>query len=247
MKKDDPGGGTDVTIRPSSPGSRGRVIFLRRSQRGKNPPVGDDRAQLAAWRGGDGEAGQALVERHYGSVLRFFRTKAGEDTDDLVQQTFLRAVEHADRFRGESSFRSFLFGIARNVLFEHIRRKVRDGRASPDFGVSSILDLDPRASTLLFQRAEERALVQALQHMPVEVQIVVELYYWEELSVGEVAAAVDVPPGTVKSRLHRGRDLLRKAMEKAPARLTGGGADDDGPSLSRWLSRETPGNDADPS
>lgn len=236
-----------MTIRPSSPGGGGRVLFLRPAGRGKNTPVGDDHAQLAAWRGGDGEAGQALVERHYESVLRFFRTKAGEDADDLVQQTFLRSVEHADRFRGESSFRGFLFGIARNVLFEHIRRKVRDGRASPDFGVSSILDLDPRASTLLFQRAEERALVQALQNMPVEVQIVVELYYWEELSVDEVASAVEVPPGTVKSRLHRGRDLLRKAMDEAPARLTGAGSTDGHPSLARWLSLEKPGNDADSS
>ncbi|HJL15798.1 MAG TPA: sigma-70 family RNA polymerase sigma factor [Sandaracinaceae bacterium LLY-WYZ-13_1] len=200
--------------------------------------MGDDRAQLAAWRAGDAEAGQALVERHYESVLRFFRTKAGEDADDLVQQTFLRAVEHAERFRGESSFRGFLFGIARNVLFEHIRRKRRDGRRDCDFGVSSILDLNPRASTILVQRAEERALVQALQRMPVEIQIVLELYYWEELSVGDVAAAVEVPAGTVKSRLHRGRTLLRQAMKKTPSRLTGARSDDGGPSLARWLARD---------
>jgi RNA polymerase sigma factor (sigma-70 family) len=221
-----------VSIRQSYPGDGGRVILLRPGGRGKSWGVEDDLAQLGAWQRGDKVAGQALIERHFDSVLRFFRTKAGEDADDLVQQTFLRSVESAARFRGESSFKSFLFGIARNVLFEHVRRKVRDGKADPDFGVSSILDLHPRASTLLFQRAEERALVQALQRMPVEVQIAIELYYWEELSIDEIAAAVEVPSGTVKSRLHRGRELLREAMEKAPA----GGVDDGGASLSRWVS-----------
>jgi len=185
--------------------------------------VRDDRDELDAWKQGDTSAGHALIERHYESVLRFFRTKAGDEADDLVQQTFLRCLQHADRFRGDSSFKAFLFGIARNVLFEHVRRKVRDGHAPPDFGVSSILDLEPRASTLLFQRTAERALVQALQAMPVEIQIVLELYYWEELSIDDVASAVEVPPGTVKSRLHRGRELLRTALSEAPD-----------PSIARW-------------
>ena len=175
---------------------------------------GDDPTLLTAWRNGDQAAGRALVERHYESVLRFFRTKAGDEADDLVQRTFLRSVEAADRYRGDASFRAFLFGIARNVLFEHIRARVRDGKASPDFAVSSIADLNPRASTIAVQNAEQRLLVEALQQMPVEIQIAIELHYWEELSIEEVAQAVEVPPGTVKSRLHRGRALLKDAMDK---------------------------------
>jgi len=198
--------------------------------------VADELAQLAAWRQGDKAAGQALVERHYDSVLRFFRTKAGPDADDLVQQTFLRSVESADRIRTETSVRSFLFGVARNVLFEHIRAKVRDGRADPDFGASSIVDLDPKASTLLLKRSEERALVDALQRVPVELQIVLELYYWEELSVDEIAAAVGVPAGTVKSRLHRGRELLRASIENPPVPTS----PSDRASIARWLAGAPP-------
>lgn len=198
--------------------------------------MADELAQLAAWRQGDKAAGQALVQRHYESVLRFFRTKAGPDADDLVQQTFLRSVESADRIRGESSLRSFLFGVARNVLFEHIRAKVREGRADPDFGASSIVDLDPKASTLLLKRSEERALVEALQRVPVELQIVLELFYWEELSIDEIAASVDVPSGTVKSRLHRGRELLRHAMENPPRP----DAPTDRATLAGWLARDVP-------
>lgn len=172
---------------------------------------------LAGWRAGDRAAGEELVGRHYASVLRFFRTKAGPDADDLAQRTFLRCVEATARFRGESSVKAFLFGIARNVLFEHIRAHARENRVDPDFSVSSILDLHPRASTLAFQRAEERRLVEALQQQPLETQLVLELYYWEELSVDEVARVVDIPAGTVKSRLHRGRELLRQALgEESP-------------------------------
>jgi RNA polymerase sigma-70 factor (ECF subfamily) len=177
--------------------------------------MSDDAALLEGWSEGDRTCGEALVARHYESVLRFFRTKAGPDADDLAQRTFLRCVEAGKRFKGEASVRSFLFGIARNVLFEHIRSRVRDGKVDPDFGVSSILDLNPRASTLAFRKAEQRRLVQALQNTPLETQIVLELYYWEELSVDEVARVVEIPPGTVKSRLHRGRELLREQLGAA--------------------------------
>lgn len=179
--------------------------------------MADDATLLAGWRAGDRSDGEALIGRHYASVLRFFRTKAGPDADDLAQRTFLRCLEAAERFRGDASVKSFLFGIARKVLLEHIRANVRDARIDPDFSVSSILDLHPRASTLAFRKAEERKLVEAMQRQPVETQIVLELYYWEELSVEEVARVVEIPVGTVKSRLHRGRELLREALSVTPA------------------------------
>ena len=182
--------------------------------------LADDASLLAGWCAGDRAAGGALVARHYASVLRFFRTKAGPEADDLTQRTFLRCAEAGDRFRGEATVKCFLFGIARNVLFEHIRASVRDRKVDPDFGVSSILDVNPRASTLAFRKSEQRRMVQALQQVPLDTQIVLELFYWEELSVDEVARVVDVPPGTVKSRLHRGREQLREALERIPATMT---------------------------
>ncbi len=178
--------------------------------------MSDDAELLEAWRSGDRASGERLIERHYESVLRFFRTKSGEDADDLVQRTFLRCAEPKNRYRGDSSFRAFLFGIARNVLYEYIRSRVRDRKVDPDFGVSSVLDLNPRASTIAFRKAEQQLLVQALQRVPIEIQMAIELYYWEELSIDELAQALAVPPGTIKSRLHRGRQLLREAMENMP-------------------------------
>lgn len=174
----------------------------------------DDSALFEAWRAGDRKAGAELVERHYDSVARFFSTKAGEHADDLVQRTFLGCTEAAARFRGESGFRTFLFAIARNVLFEHIRHQTKGRARELDFETASIADLQPGIATQAARRAERRLLVRAMQHLPLELQIVLELHYWEELRVEELAAMLEIPPGTVKSRLHRGRGLLAEAMER---------------------------------
>lgn len=90
--------------------------------------MNDDVELLDAWKGGDRRAGAALFERHYPAVLRLFHNKAGEQGKDLIQRTFLRCLEARDRILPGSSFRSFLFGIARNVLLEHFRGVRRDGQ-----------------------------------------------------------------------------------------------------------------------
>lgn len=176
----------------------------------------DDSDLFVGWRDGDRAAGGVLIERHYDAIMRFFATKTGDSSDDLVQQTFVRCAEAVGRCQEIGSFRAFLFGIARNVLYEHIRRRARDSRADPDFRTSAIMDLMPGAATRAVERAEQRHLTLALQRIPLAHQLLIELYYWEGLSVGELALVLDVPPGTVKSRLHQARGLLRGAMEQTP-------------------------------
>jgi RNA polymerase sigma factor (sigma-70 family) len=178
--------------------------------------VTDDSEVAQAWRGGDRAAGEALIERHYDAIARFFASKAGDQAGDLTQRTFLLCSSSLDSFRGDGSFRAFLFGIARNVLFEHIRGRVRDGR-NVDVGESSIADLSPGVATLVSLRAEKRVLGLALQNIPLDLQLLLELYYWEELGVDELAEVMGTPPGTIKSRLHRARGLLREAMERVPS------------------------------
>jgi len=176
----------------------------------------DDSKLMCAWTLGDANAGEALIERHYDAIVRFFRTKTQVGADDLVQRTFLVCAEKLATFSGNASFRAFLFGIARNVLFEHLRAKLRDGRPDSALGASAIVDLAPGVSTVAFRRAEQRMLVGALQQLPLELQLVIELYYWEELSIDELALVLEVPAGTVKSRLHRARTLLRDNMDRVP-------------------------------
>jgi RNA polymerase sigma factor (sigma-70 family) len=177
----------------------------------------DDAALLAAWGAGERAAGEALVLRHYDAIVRFFRNKAGDQADDLVQRTFLVCAERATGFRGEGSVRAFLFGIARNVLFDHIRGAVRARGQEPDFHSSALVDLAPGVATLAARRADHRVLLAAMQHVPVELQVLLELYYWEDLSMDELSQILEIPAGTVKSRLHRARGLLREATAKVPA------------------------------
>ena len=85
-----------------------------------------DEILLARWREGEARAGAVLIARHHESLARFFLTKAGTDGEDLVQATFLGLLGGGlERFRGEASFRTFLFAIARNKLLEYIRARVR--------------------------------------------------------------------------------------------------------------------------
>lgn len=183
----------------------------------------DDGALFLAWRAGDRAAGGQLIERHFDAIARFFATKVGvAHQDDLVQRTFLAAVEGAAGFRGDGSFRAFLFGIARNLVFEQYRAKARDARNDPDFSASALVDLAPGLVTAADARVERRRLVAALQRIPLEAQVLIELYYWEDLSVEELAQALAVPPGTIKSRLFKARAQLREAAE-ALDRLAPGG------------------------
>lgn len=172
-----------------------------------------DAELLEAWRGGDRKAGEELFERHFDSVARFFRNKVDHGIDDLIQRTFLACVETKDRFRGDSSFRTYLFGVAHNVLGKHFRSKKRHGDKI-DFGVTSVFDLSPSPSMIVAKHREQQVLLQALRQIPLDHQIVLELYFWEKLSAREVADIVGIPEGTAKTRIRRAKQLLEEQMGK---------------------------------
>lgn len=182
--------------------------------------VGDE-LLFEAWRGGDARAGAELFERHYPAIARFFRNKADVDAPDLIQKTFLGCIEGRERVRGDSSFRTYLFAVAHNVLFKHFRSKARSG-ARLDFGVTSVHDLRPTATALLVRRGEERALLEALRRIPLEHQVILELYFWEHLTALEIAEIQGVPEGTVRTRLRRAKQLLEGTLGQvatSPAQL----------------------------
>ncbi len=172
----------------------------------------DEAQLLTAWREGDLEAGEALFSRHVDRVSRFFYNKVSEGIDDLVQQTFLACVESADRFRGESSFRTFLLGVARNMLRRHYEKLGR-GRESGDLDKVTAADLSTTPSMAVARVHDQRLLLESLRRIPVDSQIALELYYWEDLKAREIAEVLEIPLGTVKTRLRRARELLREQVE----------------------------------
>lgn len=184
------------------------------------PPV-DDETLLRAWQAGDQHAGSTLFERHYSSIYRFFLSKVPDAAEDLVQRTFLGCLEARDRFRGEASLRTFLFGIAHNTLRHHLRGRHRSEQPL-DTGVCSAEQLGPGPSTMLGRRQEHRLLLRALRRIPLDHQVALELHYWEQLSATEIGEVLGVPAGTAKSRLRRARALLTEAISKLegdPVRL----------------------------
>jgi RNA polymerase sigma-70 factor, ECF subfamily len=170
----------------------------------------EDAAWVAAWRAGDREAGKRLFERHYAGVARFFRNKVGGSEPDLIQRTFLACVESLPRYRGAASFRSWLFSIAYKILCKHFRQLRRDeGRV--DFETTSAEELTS-PTAVLAEREEQRLLLAALRRLPLDYQVALELHYWESLSAAEIGEVLELPLGTAKTRIRRGRALLAEQM-----------------------------------
>lgn len=174
-----------------------------------------DNELLVAWRDGDTRAGKELFERHFTALRRFFANKVDlHEVEDLMQRSFMGCVEAVDRFRGEASFRTFLFAIGRRQLYKHFRdQRVKDGRRADDLSVTSVAELGRSPSSILGARQESAMLLQALQRISVDHQTVLELHYWEQLSTDEVAEVCEIAPATVRTRLHRARHALRAVLE----------------------------------
>jgi RNA polymerase sigma factor (sigma-70 family) len=180
----------------------------------------DERSDIelvAAWRAGDADASDALLGRHFRSVFAFFRSKVPDVASDLAQQTFLACIESLPRFDPERVFRAYLFGIARKLLMRHLRALGSDAARLTDLGEKSIAEITRSPSRVAALAADTSRLLEAMQQLPLDFQIALELRYWEELAVGDIAMVLDVPEGTVRSRLTRARQQLRGLL----------GADDD--------------------
>src|SRR5687767_12300697 len=108
---------------------------------------------LDAWGAGDHRAAKLLIDRHFEALYRFFRNKLGgpDGVEDLVQDTLLACISGRGQFRRESSFRTFLFATARNVLFHHFRKQKRAGDPiDPD--TVSMVDLAPGPSLIVVRK-----------------------------------------------------------------------------------------------
>lgn len=165
---------------------------------------------LEQWRGGERRAGDQLLARYFEGIRRYFRARFPDSHEDLLQETFSRIVQNRDEFRGESLFKTYLFRIAGYVGNEHIRKRYRQGgEFSP--ASSSLADLTGRRqSSLLAEREDHRLLLDALQHLTLEQQEVIVLFYWEQLSARHVGEALSVPESTVRGRLRLARKQLAK-------------------------------------
>jgi RNA polymerase sigma factor (sigma-70 family) len=166
---------------------------------------------LLAWRAGDRSAGEALMRRHDRTVLRFFELNASWAAEDLAQRTFMACVESAHNVRNVEAFRAFLLGVARRQLAMYLREVARDE------ALARFDDGQPRArmtrlSTLVARSREQLLALRALATLPRSPQSLLILYYWDGIRTRELAATEQVPESTIRTRLQRARDLLRRRM-----------------------------------
>jgi RNA polymerase sigma factor (sigma-70 family) len=181
-------------------------------QRFTPEPTIDDYTLLRAWGEGERAAAERLFERHVSAVRRFFANKV-DDPADLVQTTFLACLESSAKFRGSSSFRTYLLSIARFQLYHHYRTRGMQERKRLATSVS--VDVGPSPSTLFSRAMRDHALLVALRSIPLPLQVILELAYWEDLSGEELSEILEIPLNTVYTRLHRAKQKLREALARA--------------------------------
>ena len=156
-----------------------------------------------------------LFHRHFAEILRFFDNKAWDKAEDLTQQTFLECVGSRDRFRGDSSFRTYLFAIAWNQLRHHYRQGLKNEHV--DFDASSgeradrIDDLAQQPDRPCAARGPDSPGTQCL---PMAQQALLECHYWQDLDAAALSEIFGVPPGAIRVRLLRARNALRAELAK---------------------------------
>jgi len=168
-----------------------------------------DEALLERWRAGDQPSGEALFARYFDPLYRFFSNKCAEP-DEMVQTTFLALVAARDQFAGRSSFRTYMFAIARNELYRWLRSRQQAKAFDPE--VSSIADTGTTPRSRLARNEDHARLSAALRSLPVEQQTLLELHYWEQLDATALGEIFDLPAAAVRTRLYRARHALRDAM-----------------------------------
>ncbi|HEX2076076.1 MAG TPA: sigma-70 family RNA polymerase sigma factor [Longimicrobium sp.] len=162
-----------------------------------------------------------VVERAYGTALRL--TGEAADAEDLVQEAALRAFQAFHQYRQGTNFRAWFFRILLNCFYASRRKK------RPETSLEALEEAPP---LYLYSRTAEAGLhapgrdparevldriagedaARAVASLPEEFRVVATLYFMDDFSYQEIAGVLDVPVGTVRSRLHRGRKLLQKAL-----------------------------------
>lgn len=204
--------------------------FRRTWSRYPTAGVDTDGDLLERWRNGDLSSGQKLLQRHFRSVYSFFANKVAGPPDDLIQETFRACVESRGNIRSGSSFRAYLLTIARRELYRSYRTRMRVEEFDPSRVSVSQLLASPTA--ILVKEEHQRQLLQALRQLPLELQLVLELTYWEQLPAAEAAEVLEIPTGTLKSRLRRARETLREVFSEVAQAAGGIGASVD--DIERW-------------
>ena len=155
-----------------------------------------------------------VFERHFGDILRYLRRRLDDrEAEEAAAQTFFVAFDERGRFdRERDDARPWLFGIAANIARRHRRSEARELRAIARLDTDAGASDDGTEARLDAERLRG-ALARCLADLPAEECDVLYLLVWAELDQPEIALALDIPLGTVKSRLSRARRRIQEALD----------------------------------
>jgi RNA polymerase sigma-70 factor (ECF subfamily) len=176
------------------------------------------------------EAFGQIFDRHATVIHRYLARRAGGSlADDLTAETFLIAFRSRARYdETQLDARPWLYGIAANLLRGHQRAEIRQYRALARTGLDpAMADHGDRVTAQVAAASSVRALAAVLAKLSVREREVLTLVSQAQLSYPEVARALGIPIGTVRSRLHSARTRIRKALHDFPELDLTNGADDD--------------------
>jgi RNA polymerase sigma-70 factor (ECF subfamily) len=190
------------------------------------PVVGCDDGPLAARvASGDRAAAEELVRRHQAAVRGFLRAVCydRQAIDDLAQETFLRALKHAGRFDPKYPMRGWLLTIARRLSINHGDKQKRR-RPQPGVELNQLPQPSDHAPSKQVEQDEQQELTRdtidhAMQQLSEPQRVTIAMHYQQGLPLDEIAGLLEMPVGTVKSHLYRGRQRMRELLQPQAERL----------------------------
>jgi len=182
--------------------------------------VDPDGDLVTRWKAGDERAFESLIRRHEGRVFGLLLRMLGnrEDAEDVAQETFISLHRHGHRFRHDARFSTFIYRVAANAALNRRRtlgrKNARLHKLQTRQAAGDDLPTTPRDPESAIYGAEIQVQVQdALLQLPPDLRAATVLYDIEGLSYREIAAVLEIPEGTVKSRIHRARSALRESLK----------------------------------
>ena len=207
-----------MTTRKTDRGTAGSLRGLNTVSQGQ-PDRGETSEELliSRCRAGNMVAFGELIEKYQDRLFNATFRMVGnyDDAEELTQEAFVRALKGLKRFRGNAKFYTWLFRIAINLCINHRRRRAR---LMPTGGqAAALLDLADEKNPSPLREAQIRErhqrVLDALERLEPEARAIVILRDIEQLDYGEIGRILEVPLGTVKSRLYRARMAVRRQFE----------------------------------
>lgn len=170
--------------------------------------------------GGDSRAFEHLFKRYSDSLYQLYLQRTGgkpDDTDDLIQEIFVKAFLHLDSYDKKYTFGQWIYTIAKNTFIDYVRKRRDDLSIDNTRGeyIQQPVSLTPNPEENIIHAQQRTQLEEHLEKMSPKYRKLIELRFFKDLSYEEIAAQLNLPLGTVKTQIHRARAQLCDYITKS--------------------------------